>query len=316
MSLGGIIGGIGSIIGGGISAIGASSAAAAAQKARDQAFSEGQSLINSYAGDTAAFGSKPDPNAFLYNPVDITQSQLDTIQGNLKAFPSALQLVNQVNPSIWGNDLSRIRTLMPQFDEARDSYIGTTRSLQQGRLPFSDVMDILGQSGGITGSIGTPGGGRAATLRDLGQSRLSAMTQGNSMFQNFLQMAEAISPVAAQIRPQSQFLTPSERLQADIMQASLTQQGNASSALAAAMPDPAANAVANANIGLSMARIGGAGANTGGLPAMSLGNGIAQGAGMFARYYDNPYSGYAGSVAPANTYLSGGGMPISARPPY
>lgn len=282
----GLIGAGGSLLGGALSAFGAGSAAKAAQKAQDQAYGQAVSTIQGYAGDSAAFGTKPDPTAFLYNPVDITQSQLDTIAGNLKALPSALELVGKVNPSIWANDLQRIRTLVPQFDAARDSYMGTTRMLQEGRLPFSDVMDILGNSAGLGAAMGAPGGNRALSMRDLGQTRLSAMQQGNSMFQNMIQIAEAISPVSAQMRPQSMFLTPSERLQADIMQRALEQQGNASAALAEAMPDPAANATANAMIGLQMARFGAAGSvGGGGLGLQALGGAIGQGAGAFAQYY-------------------------------
>lgn len=268
-----------------------------AMKQQQQAFTNAQDYIASLrkrgAGYLAeAFGSELDPEAFLYEPVDITQSQLDTIQGNLAAVPGAINLMDRVNPEIWRNDLSRIRTMMPGFDEASSQYIGNTQMLLRGQLPFEDVEDIVSNRSSLSASLGTPGGSRNATLRDLGMSRLGAMQQGASMFQQFINMAEVISPNAKQARPQDMFLSPSERLQADILQRSLEQQGRASAAMAEAMPNPAENALVNAEIGLNMASLGGA-YQPNNSSAM-LGAGIANAASAFAGFYaqqnQNPYS--------------------------
>ena len=227
------------------------------QDAKDQA----QGFIDSLYGMSeedkiAAFGDKLNPEAFLYNPVIIGQSQHQTIQDNMRESGGAIALSDRVNSSIWQNDLNRIRTLMPGYDQYSQQYLGITNSLQQGKLPYEDVMGILGDSGSLAGSVGAPGGSRATTLKDLGISRLSAMEQGNSMFTNFVNMAQVISPNEKQMTPQQSFLTPSERLNADIMQHSLTQQGNASAEIARASPDPAASAITNADMAMQMAMLG------------------------------------------------------------
>lgn len=310
----GVIAAAGAVGGAAISAGSAKDAAEGRDRAYKDSLSYIQGLRKKGAGYLSeAFGSELDPEAFLYEPVDITQSQLDTIQGNLAAAPSAIQLMDRVNPEIWRNDLSRIRQFMPGFDEARSTYLGNTQALLRGELPFQDVQDIVSNRSSLSASLGTPGGSRNATLRDLGVSRLDAMNQGGSMFQNFIQMAEAISPNSKQMTPQSSFLSPSERLQADIMQRSLEQQGRASAAMAEAMPNPAENALVNAEIGLKMASMG-----SNYQPSQAgniLGAGIAQAAGAFAGYYaqrpqqqqvqQSPYQyqgSYGGAVPGAAQY--------------
>lgn len=264
------------------------------------------------------FGSKLDPEAFLYEPVDISQSQLDTIQGNIGAFPSALQLTNMVNPSIWKNDLSRIRSLMPGYDNSRDLYLGATKKLLSGELPFQDVEDIVSNRSSLAGSLGSPGGSRNATLRDLGLSRMDAINQGGSMFQQFIQMAEAISPVGSQMRPQQMMFTPQERLQADILQRSLEQQGRASAAMAEAMPDPAQNALANAGIGLNMAQLGMQSPSTAGMGQQALGQSLSSAAGLFGSMYgmNRAPSMNGGYGAPAQSLYTGAAPRSVAQSPF
>lgn len=280
---------VGSIAGATISSSGASKSAKDANNQRLNAYKNAKSYLSrlgkrSPAFLAKAFGDELNPEAFLYHKVDLTQSQLDTIKGNIKAFPKAKELVDKVNPSIWENDINRIRTMMPQFDRARDSYVGTTRMLQEGKLPFSDVMDITSASSSSAAAGGTPGGSRNATLKDLGLSRLDAMERGNSMFANFMQIAQEISPVEHQMRPQQMMFTPQERAQMDIEQAALDQQGRASAELARAMPDPATNAIVNAQIGLEMASMGQSYNPTAGMGAMGLGQGITNASSAIGNY--------------------------------
>lgn len=306
-----VIGAGASLAGGAIAGAGAEKGQKGAAAARAGAFGDAQSFLSRMAGGGMGsleemFGSKLDPEAFLYHPVDITQSQLDTIQGNIRAFPSALQLTNSVNPSIWRNDLNRIRELMPTYDDSRDLFLGATKSLLAGQLPFQDVEDIVSNRSGISGMLGTPGGGRNATLRDLGMSRLQATQTGGSMFQQFVQMAEQISPVGAQMRPQQMMFSPQERLNADIEQRALQQQGMASAEMARAMPDPAQNALANAQIGLQFAGLGGNFSGGAGMGMQGLGQGIAAAGGMFGAL--------AGQRQQQPTPSLYGGMNISASP--
>jgi hypothetical protein len=281
-------------------------AARAKQAAYDQALGYIGSLRGMSSGDlAAAFGDKLNPEEFLYHPVDLTQSQMDTIKGNIKAFPSAADLSKRVNKSIWKNDLRRIRTLMPQFDRARDSYIGTTRMLQEGRLPFADSMGIISDSSSAAASSGTPGGSRNTTLKDLGLARLDAMGQGNSMFAQFMQVAQAISPVEHQMRPQQMMFTPQERAQMDIQQATLEAQGRAAAETARAMPDPAMNALVNAEMGINMAALGGQYMPSSGNAALAAG--IQGAAGIASAYYGNrPQQAAPQQAAPQQAPQYGG----------
>jgi hypothetical protein len=306
-----------SVIGAGISAYGASSSQKSAAKQKQQAYDNARGTLYGFQDRgsdwlASAFGDKLNPEEFLYKPVDLTKSQLDTIKGNIKATPSAIELADKVNPAIWENDQNRIRNLMPGYDAAKDSYIGTTRRLQEGLVPFSDVMDITADSSAMAAAGGTPGGSRSLTMRDLGLSRLDAMQQGNSMFAEFVQIAQQISPVEHQFRPQQMFFTPSERAQLDIEQAALEQQGRASAEQARAMPDPAQYALANAEIGIEMAALGKGYSPSSGAGWAALGKGITSAASIYANrrsaqqpvYYGQSPQGGGGSYygAPPSGY--------------
>ena len=326
------IGAAGAIGGAMISSSGQKSAARDANNQRNAAYRKAGGYIDNLWGRSdaflkKAFGDELNPEAFLYHPVNLTKSQLDTIKGNLKAYPSALELTDKVNPGIWANDLSRIRSLMPQFDKARDSYVGTTRMLQEGKLPYSDVMDIFSSSSTTAAAGGTPGGSRNATLRDLGLSRLDAMEKGNSMFAQFMEVAQRISPVEHQMRPQQMMFTPQERSTMDIQQAALEQQGRASAELARAMPDPATNALVNAQMGINMASLGASYNPTGGIGAMALGQGISQGTAMISQammqsnqgnsqslYNQAPVTNNQGSDGYYNPYPTGGTQQVELVP--
>jgi hypothetical protein len=252
---------IASVAGAAISGAASASSNRKAEKNRQNAQSGASAYLKKLRGSGSAylaeaFGSKLNPEEFLYNPVDLTQSQLDTISGNLRAIPGAVKIQDKVNPAIWRNDTNRIRNLMPGFDAARDSYVGTMTNLQNGQLPFSDVQDLISTRASGSGVLASPGGSRNATLRDLGMGRMDAMREGNSMFGNFVQIAQQISPVERQFNPQQMLFTPQQRAESDIQQASLEQAGRASAELARAMPNPAENALVNAQMALNSANVG------------------------------------------------------------
>lgn len=306
-----------------ISAAGNAVSARGANRARERATANASSYLDSLRASgpgylAEAFGSRMDPEAFLYNPVDLTESQLSTIQGNLRAIPGSLRIQDRVNPAIWRNDQNRIRALMPGFDAARDSYVGTMTNLQAGTLPFSDVQDMISTRASGSGVLATPGGSRNATLRDLGIGRMDAMREGNSMFGNFVQISQQISPVERQFTPQQMFFTPQQRADADIQQAVYTQAGRASAEMARAMPNPAENALVNAQMAINAATMQnpGGGSTFGsilqGLGGMASAYGTARGITQMSQGgFD--YGGWNGRGA-----MGGGGMAQRAMspPPY
>ena len=314
---------IASVAGAAISGAANASSNRKAEKNRQNAANGASSYLKKLRGSGSAylaeaFGSKLNPEEFLYNPVDLTQSQLDTISGNLRAIPGAVKIQDKVNPAIWKNDQNRIRALMPGFDAARDSYVGTMTNLQNGQLPFSDVQDLISTRASGSGVLASPGGSRNATLRDLGMGRMDAMREGNSMFGNFVQISQQISPVERQFNPQQMFFTPQQRAELDIQQAALTQAGAASAELARAMPNPAENALVNAQMALNASNVAnpGNGSNAWSSALSILGGAVSAYGGARAMQ-GNGGGGNWGGYSPQGwmTSGSGGGRAVSQLPP-
>jgi hypothetical protein len=313
---------IASVAGAAISGAANASSARGAEKSRMGAQAGAAAYLDKLRNSGSAylaeaFGSRLNPEEFLYNPVDLTQSQLDTIQGNLSAIPGAVRMQDRVNPAIWRNDQNRIRSLMPGFDAARDSYVGTMASLQAGQLPFSDVQDLINTRASGSGVLAAPGGSRNATLRDLGMGRMDAMREGNSMFGNFVQISQQISPVERQFNPQEMFFTPQQRADADIQQATLEQAGRASAEIARAMPNPAENALVNAQMALNASNIANPG--SGASPwssALSILGGATSAYGSARSMQgmgDNSFGGYSPQGWMGSS--TAGGRPVSMRAP-
>jgi hypothetical protein len=250
----------------GVGAAGASAGQKKAEKGRTKALEDAYrslGMLNESAmsgsfmgqyGMEEIFGSVPEWEP--YNMVDLNQSQLDTIAGNLAAFPSASQLSTATNDFQINEDLKRIRRLIPEYDKNINRMGDVTRDLLLGRLPYGDVLDITANRSELAGSLGTPGGASKATLRDLGLSQLQATQQGASLFQQMMGVAEAVNPQSTRLRPQQMYFQPQERAQLDIQQAMLDQQSRQSGAFLEAMPDPAAAALFNQQVGMATMPLG------------------------------------------------------------
>ena len=290
-----------------------------------------QGLINQALGGTFLgqygtsdiFGRRP--VGIPYEPVKIGKSLQRSINQNKKfGLPAALDFATAVNDR-FSNDvlrlnLGRARTLYPGYDSAVDSYTGATKDLLEGRLPFEDVLGIVSDRQSLSGAIGVPGGAGAATLKDLGISRLGAIETGAKMFQSFLTtQANAVSPIPQLVRPDQIFnytmLTPETRLNADITQAQLKQQSLQSAEFLAAGPDPAAQALFGAQY-QALPYV--AGANAGFVPSNIQGpgyGGVAQAGLQAAGNYFQPTAqnqyqpGYAyNATAPA---YNSNGLPVA-----
>jgi hypothetical protein len=293
---------IGAIVGGVISAYGESEsndAQIAQRRAISQAGLDAVTGMNSRAvsgdyygfGLDDIFGTKVDPEAALYHPVDITDSQRQTILGNLANFDDASKLAELTSDKVVELDMKRMRTLFPNFDENLEQFSGVTGALLRGQNPYGDedVLNIVSDRSSLAGALGTPGGSFPATLKDLGLNRIDLGLKGAGLFQDFLRSADAISPLNAQFRPQQSFLNPSERLQADIRQRENEQQANLTSAIIAASPDPAAAGLFGAEF---QARLGLAGAELGssinlGNPYAAIGQGVSTAAAAYGQYNRN-----------------------------
>ena len=244
---------IAAMIGGGLlSGIGSAAGARSQRNAQQAALDARQKLYDSLSPEEqrAIFGDVPDLPDYI--PVDLTQSLLDTLRGNQKAFPGAAKLAAKVGEANLDIDLDRARKLLPGYDDIVKTQSENIAALTRGELPFSDVMDIISDSAQLSNRMGVAGSGIGtnATLRNLGLSRLEAQQTGQNLFQSFMQnAAQAISPLSRQGDVRDSFMTPAQRAQLDIQQR--VQQFNAQTAQAhaAAMPDPAASQMFLAQVG-------------------------------------------------------------------
>lgn len=220
------------------SAVAAGSSRRAAQRSQ-QAYASGLNSLLAGAGSNV-FGEIPEHVPYV--PVDITQSQLDTVAGNRRALPGINRLVDRTNQSIIENDLTRIRRLTPGYDARVADMFSEITANMRGDTNISDFFpELIRNRAEINAAVGTPGTNNAITTRDLGLGALSLQDRGMSMFQSWLNTAnQNVSPIASQMRPQEMMLTPAQRLDADMMQAQLVQQSGQAGAYLDAMPDPVA----------------------------------------------------------------------------
>lgn len=284
------------------SVIGANSARRSAQKSQ-QNYANNLNRLLAGAGSNV-FGTVPEHVPYV--PVDITQSQLDTIAGNRRALPSIEKLVGRTNRGIIENDLSRIRSLAPGYDERVADMFSEITANMKGDTNLSDFFpELIRNRAEISGAIGTPGTSNAITTRDLGLGALSLQDRGMSMFQSWLNTAnQNVSPIASQMRPQEMMFTPAQRLDADMMQAQLVQQSGQAGAYLAAMPDPTA-------AGIFQARLGALAQTTPQAQPSMLGP-ILQGAGSVIGAAG---AAYGGQAARRDNYYYGTPMNSGYRPP-
>lgn len=169
-------------------------------------------------------GSVATPEAAQYEPVDFAQTQLDTIFDNTNALPSIKTLVNRTNTFITNDALKRADKLIPGYRSSMTALGGAANDFLLGRVPFEDVLDIVGNRSALTSSIGTPGTGTNATLRDLGMSRAGAIQQGSGLLGQMVNIAETVSPRSTYMNPQSMMLNPLDRIRLEMEQNQLIQQ--------------------------------------------------------------------------------------------
>lgn len=246
------------------------------------------------AAASGAAGSRVVPPEFT--PVNLDQSQVDSVRGNLGAMPYIKGLTDMGNKFITAEALQRANKLIPGYRSAMKTYAQNTGSLLHGELPFSDVLDITGDANSLGTSLGTPGTSGNATLKDLGLSRLSAMEQGGNMLGNMVNIASQISPTSNYLTPQNMFLSPSERAQFDVQQNEDQYSAALNQATAAASPDPSA-----------LLRMQ-AGQNTNN----AIASGVASGAGNIGSLLANHYAqtGAAGRATGVN--YPAPGTPVSS----
>lgn len=257
------------------------------------------SFLNQY-GTADIFGTKVNPEAALYNPVDLSGSQLDSIYGNLAAGQAASDLSSQTNQAVDAQALAHQERISPGFSENYGQINSQIGDYLSGEIPQDVREQILRETAGVGGQLGTPGTSGATMNRNLGLTSLDLANRGQSLFGSMTQLANSyISPQQNQMTPQSSYLNPSERLQADIRQRENATQANLNAAMLAAEADPGAAGLYNQELQaqLSAAGIsaGIAGSTNTGIGGQTFGAGLSSAAGLF------------GSIAAGNRNNGGGG---------
>lgn len=205
----------------------------------------GKNLQKAYDGVIADIASNPTGyagskvQAAMYEPVDITESQRSSVQGNLDNLGLINQLVSGANRATTANDIERILSFDPNAMQTLGNLSENAAMWSSGRLPTDAIEDIISSRSSSSGAYGTPGGAGAATLRDLGLNSMDAVNKGASLFSQITNAAESISPVSRQIAAPQFFITPQQGLQTDLQQALLDQQSRQNANNLNAAPDPA-----------------------------------------------------------------------------
>lgn len=219
----------------------------AQEKAKKQQQAAQQSAMGQLSG--SPLGHVPEPA--LYEPVDVDQSQLDAIKGNQNALPFIRQLTSQSNNFVTKDALTRATKLIPNYSASMATLGDSTLDLLNGKLPYDDVLGIVGNRAATSGGLNIPGLAGNSTLADLGISRLDALGKGAGLLGQMVNMADQVSPRSSYMNPSSMMMSPSDRVRTDMEQHQLEQQSQQSANNLAAQADP--NNVARLQLGLNQA---------------------------------------------------------------
>lgn len=208
-------------------------------------------------GASAAFGKVPE--AARYVPLNFGEEQVKAVQRNYQALPDIGNLVMAGNAYGDQDLMRRANRTIPNFRTAMKQYGAAGNDLLNARLPFSDVMDIVSNGNELRSSIGTPGGGTNATLKDLGLSQLSAVQAGGGILKDMVNIAESVNPVGRRSKPADFYMNPTDSVRLGMEQNQLIQQSKQNENNLAAAGDPAAYAALQMQLAQAGAHAGGAG---------------------------------------------------------
>jgi hypothetical protein len=183
----------------------------------------------------------------------------------------------------------------------------SSKALLGGQLPYSDVLDIVGNRQELGNTLGTAGTYTGATLKDLGLSRLQAQQTGSEMMSRIGNLVESIDPISQRSRPQDWTLAPQQTVplaQQDAqfgasfgqMERILAQQSEQNANVLNAAADPAARGIFGAEFALKTGTpIGGAAA--GGTDWGALIGGLYQAYQGYQKGQNQAGGAYGGSAA-------------------
>jgi len=175
------------------------------------------------------------PEAAEYVPIDACCIQGSTIECNISHTQRADDYVRWVNRKHEQNDLVHALASDPRFLITLDIQSKSINDLTRGILPVGDVVDVLcdnAEQASLTGRIGNT---RKTTARDLGITKLRAMSAGRKEFREATAWANSsVSPLQRQADIRTMMQVPQDRVNLALHQSQLIQQSlqNLNNALA------------------------------------------------------------------------------------
>jgi hypothetical protein len=254
------------------------------------------------------FGSKVQPALFQnapYNPIDYGDVQGKTVGDNRKNLPDILGLTSDINNALRADSAFRIEQFAPGFGDNLRTMTNSAKALLGGRLPYSDVMDIVSNRQELGNTMGTAGTFTNATLKDLGISQLQAQQTGSEMMSRIGNLVESVDPIGQRSRPQDWTLSPSQTVPLkqqdtqfgasyDQMERILAQQSEQNANVLNAAPDPSGRGLFGAQFSMKTGTpLGGSG---------STGAGSFDWGGLISGIYGAYRSSQSGG---ANPYSAG-----------
>jgi len=153
------------------------------------------------------------PACAEYVPVDICDTQLQTILCNLKNAGATDEYVKEMNRQHHQNSLIRANYVVPLYTSNANFQAIQIQDLLNGKLPVDEVIEVLTDNAERACLQGRIGNSCRQTFRDLGVSRLRAQAQGRAEFREQLASTNRdVAPVSQQIDVQSMMFTPQQRL--------------------------------------------------------------------------------------------------------
>ena len=177
---------------------------------QNKAKKDAQSLQNQAAKAAGRIPDAAEYEEIDLVPVDMQDVQSRTLQGNYNMIGLINQLMGINSDITHKTSRTRANSLSPLLLENMGSTAALGSDYLAGNVPWSDAMETVARSTGLTGSVGTPGTGAALTARDLGMLDMDVRQRGVAMNQAAISQGEALDPGANYGNPQDWQIRPNE----------------------------------------------------------------------------------------------------------
>ena len=195
-------------------------------------------------GSLIGKGSKVKVPEFV--PVNADKVQADTINGNLANFDKAQILSSRVNNASFDELQNYLKRAIPGYEGIINGQADLIQKGLKGEIP-SDVASAVknkSASRALAGGYGGSGAARNLEARDLGLTSYDITNRSLEAATRYVTSMKSVA-VPDLMSPASMFLSPSQRLNAQIGQNTEGYNSKLMQAQASAAPDPTMSAFGN-----------------------------------------------------------------------